>query len=101
MPALIFEADKIKSPVRKNYIAEILSKANPFVSTSIQVEQWAEMFSTVGIKTLDALHLAFSIEAKSDYFCTCDDRFLRRAKTIDTQQTKVVSPLELITELSQ
>ena len=100
-PALIFEADKIKSPVRKTYISEILSKANPFVSTSIQVEQWAETFSTVGIKTLDALHLAFSIEAKSDYFCTCDDRFLRRAKTIDTKQTKVVSPLELITELSQ
>lgn len=37
----------------------------------------------------------------TDYFCTCDDRFLKRAKEADTSQTKVVSPLELITELVQ
>jgi len=37
----------------------------------------------------------FTVQA-TNYFCTCDDRFLRRAKQMDTGKTKVVSPLELI-----
>lgn len=53
------------------------------------------------MKPLDALHLASAVIAKADYFCTCDDRFLKRAKEVDTGQTKVVSPLELITEVTQ
>jgi predicted nucleic acid-binding protein len=54
-----------------------------------------------GIKPIDALHLASAVAAKADYFCTCDDRFLKRAKPVDTGQTKVVSPLELIAEVTQ
>jgi predicted nucleic acid-binding protein len=53
-----------------------------------------------GIKPLDALHLASAVSAQADYFCTCDDRFLRRAKEAETGLVKVVSPLELVTEIS-
>jgi len=49
---------------------------------------------------LDALHLASAEEAEADYFCTCDDRFLKRAKTFNDLRTKVVTPLELIEELN-
>jgi predicted nucleic acid-binding protein len=59
------------------------------------------MFEAKGMKPLDALHLASAVIAKADYFCTCDDRFLKRAKEASTGQTKVVSPLELITEVTQ
>ena len=55
----------------------------------------------VELMTSDALHLASAVQAKADYFCTCDDRFLKRAKAVDTGQTKVVSPLELITVVTQ
>lgn len=99
--ALIFEAEPIAIPERKAYVLSILSKANLFLQTSKQVQKMAEVFVNSGIKPLDLLHLAFSVEAKADYFCTCDDKFLRRAKEADTLQTKVVSPLELITELTQ
>jgi len=98
---LIFETEQITLSARKAYVLAVLSKANLFLQTSKQVEERARAFVNSGIKPLDALHLAFSIEAKADYFCTCDDRFLRRAKEADSLQTKVVSPLELITELSQ
>jgi hypothetical protein len=47
------------------------------------------------------LSLASEVEAKADYFCTCGDRFLKRAKAVDTGQTKVVSPLELIMGVTQ
>ena len=31
-----------------------------------------------------------------DYFCTCDDRFLRRTKALPDLRTTVVTPIELI-----
>ncbi len=45
---------------------------------------------------MDSLHLAVAEKANVDYFCTCDDKFLRRAKAIPDLRTVVVSPLELI-----
>lgn len=98
--ALIFEAEQTTLPARKAYMLQVLSKANLFIPLNEQVEEQARVFVSLSIKPLDALHLAFSIEAQADYFCTCDDRFLKRAKEADTLQTKVVSPLELITELA-
>jgi predicted nucleic acid-binding protein len=61
----------------------------------------ARALPEAGIKPLDALHLVSAMEAQADHFCTCDDRLLRRAKTMNTTQTKVVSPLELIAEATQ
>lgn len=98
---LVFEAEQIPLSQRRTYILETLLKANSFVSSDGLVEERSQRFVDLGIKPLDALHLASSIEAKADYFCTCDDRFLRRAKEADTESTKVVSPLELITEITE
>ncbi|MCB0099092.1 MAG: hypothetical protein KDE46_25335, partial [Caldilineaceae bacterium] len=36
----------------------------------------------------------------ADYFCTCDDRLLRRAKTVSNLNIVVVTPLELVEELN-
>jgi predicted nucleic acid-binding protein len=99
--ALGFELERNPHPVRKEYALKVLSKAAVFVHTESQIEERARAFLEEGIKPVDALHLASAVEAKADYFCTCDDRFLKRAKAVDTGQTKVVSPLELITEVTQ
>jgi predicted nucleic acid-binding protein len=53
------------------------------------------------MKPLDALHLASAVEAKADFFCTCDDRLLKRAREAETGRTRVVSPPELVTEVSR
>jgi hypothetical protein len=47
------------------------------------------------------LHLATAEEAHADYFCTCDDRFLKKAKALEDMTIQVVSPLALIEELEQ
>lgn len=96
-----FELERNPNPVRKEYALKVLSKAAAFVKTDSHIEKRARAFLEEGIKPVDALHLASAVEAKADYFCTCDDRFLKRAKAVDTGQTKVVSPLELITEVTQ
>ena len=99
--ALGFELERNPHPVRKEYALKVLSNAAVFVHTESQIEERARTFLAEGIKPVDALHLASAVEAKADYFCTCDDRFLKRAKAVDTGQTKVVSPLELIMEVTQ
>jgi predicted nucleic acid-binding protein len=99
--ALVFEAGRNPHPVRKRYAAEVLSKAKIFVHTDSRVAERAQAFHEAGIQPLDALHLASAMEAQADYFCTCDDRLLRRAQGVDTSPTKVVSPLELIAEVTR
>jgi predicted nucleic acid-binding protein len=97
---LVFEVERNPHPVRKTYALEVLVKAKVSIHTDNQLEERARTFHAEGIKPLDALHLASAVEAKADYFCTCDDRFLKRAKAVDTGHTKVVSPLELIAEVT-
>lgn len=99
--ALMFEAERNPHPVRKRYALQVLSKAKLFIHTDSRLEERARALLEAGIKPLDALHLASAVEAKADYFCTCDDRFLKRAKVVNTLQTKVVSPLELIAEVAK
>jgi len=99
--ALRFEREKNPHPVRKDYAAVVLSNAAAFIATDQRVETRARQFEAAGMKPLDALHLASAVEAKADFFCTCDDRLLKRAREADTGRTRVVSPLELVTEVSR
>jgi predicted nucleic acid-binding protein len=98
---LAFELARNPHPVRKTYALDVLAKATVSIQTDKHIEEHARTLQAEGIKPVDALHLASAVAAKADYFCTCDDRFLKRAKAVDTGHTKVVSPLELITEVAQ
>jgi len=77
----------------------ILKLAKEAVELTTEVEALARKLMASGLKTLDALHLASASTAKADYFCTCDDRFLRKAKTLNGLDTRVVLPTELVMEL--
>lgn len=94
--ALGYEVDHNPHPARKAFIQEALLQSKIVIQASDSVEQLARRYCAYGIKALDALHLACAVEARATYFCTCDDRFLRRAKQIGTGQTEVLAPLELI-----
>jgi len=98
---LLFEVERNPHPLRREYAQKVLANATTLVPADNQVEERARKFEAEGIKPVDALHLASAVVANADYFCTCDDRFLKRAKAVDTGQTKVLSPLELITEVTQ
>ena len=52
---------------------------------------------SLGLKGRDALHLAAAENARVNYFVTCDDKLLRRARRIGST-VRVVSPLELSEE---
>ena len=47
---------------------------------------------------MDAVHLALASTAKVDFFATCDDRLLRKAKTEAGLDCKALSVLALVSE---
>ena len=99
--ALTFEIERNPNPTRREYALEILTKAKHWATLDETIEKRARTLNTTGIKPLDALHLASSEAAEVDYFCTCDDKLLRRARSLKDLQVKVVSPLELIGEIEK
>lgn len=99
--ALIYEINRNPNIARQGYALEVLAKAGTFVKLNDQVEQRARELIAGGVRPLDALHLASAEVAQADYFCTCDDRLLKIAKTIQALKMKVVSPVEAIGEIEK
>ncbi len=97
--ALEYEAARNPHPVRKAHTDEILVRAVRVIRLSDEIEQRAWVYNRAGLKPLDALHLACAVQAGADYFCTCDDQLLRRARSAHTGSPKVVTPVELIGEI--
>ena len=96
---LELETSQTALAIRREHCEQILSQASIVVAVDENIAKRAAVFTSHGIKAKDALHLAAAESADADYFCTCDDRFLRRAKQIRDLKTNAVSPLELIGEL--
>ncbi len=94
----VLELETQRNPLalRREHGEQVLAQATSIVIVDAQIEQRSLHFVQLGIKIMDALHLAAAEAAGADYFCTCDDRFLRRAKTVAGLQTSVVSLLALI-----
>jgi predicted nucleic acid-binding protein len=99
--ALLFEIHRNQNPIRRQFALKILSKATQFVEITEQIEKRACELVEQEIKPIDALHLALAEHAEADYFCTCDDRLSRRAKSLENLLTNVVFPTELILEIEK
>ena len=94
-----FEINRNPHPTRKKYALNVVGKAALHVTATDSIKEQVQKLNTIGIKPLDALHLASAIEANCAYFCTCDDRFYKKAKLVDTGSMTIVTPLELVAEL--
>lgn len=82
--------------MRREHGEQVLRRATATLRVDEGIENRASEFTRRGLAAMDSLHLAVAEKASVDYFCTCDDKFLRRAKAIPDLRTVVVSPLELI-----
>ena len=99
--ALMYETERNPLPMRREHALAVLSKARNHIKLSDEAEERAKRLVALGFKPLDALHLALAEAGRVDYFCTCDDRLLRKAKKVGDLQVKVVSPLELVEEIEK
>jgi predicted nucleic acid-binding protein len=98
--ALQFEIGCIPDGQRQARAQEMLALARDFIKLNDAIESGAAEFVEAGLRPVDALHLSSACEAKADFFCTCDDKLLKKAKKLKGLTIKVVSPLELIAELT-
>ena len=95
----LLEINQIPDHLRKGDALKIIKLAKQHIELTYEIEILAKEFETYGIKTLDALHLAFASVSKVDYFCTCDDKFMKKSKLLKNLNIKVASPTELVMEL--
>jgi len=98
--ALEFEIQRIPDVERRSRAKEMLKLARPTLKLDADVQAYAGEFSLLGIKPMDSLHLAFASWTSADFFCTCDDKLLKQVKKLASLNTTVVSPLQLIAEVT-
>ena len=94
-----------------SYILDFENNANPFLERQIEIQRWKKLscsftnetpeilaqmkqLMTLGLKPVDALHVACAIDLKCDYFLTVDKGILKKADKIAS--TTVTSPISLI-----
>ena len=99
--ALLYEGEQGTLPVRKEHTLSVLAKAkNVLVVTEKDKSRAAEIMQ-VGVKPLDALHIALAESGNADYFCTCDDKLMRNIKKVKDLAVKVVNPVDLVQEIEK
>ena len=98
--ALRVEFGRVRNRSRSDFAAATLVLASRDVRASQAVRALARMYGRGGVKPFDALHLASAVEGGADYFCSTDDRLLKKAAAANTRDTRVVDPLELAAALS-
>lgn len=99
--ALEYEMRRIPDEQRRNEVAAILALSKEYAEVTDEAEKLAESFENRGIHPMDAVHLALASTAKVNFFTTCDDRLLRKAKAESGLDCKVVSALALVSEVLQ
>ena len=96
---LLFETRRNPRAERRAYAMDVLDKASAFIEMSASIRERSAELERDGLKPLDALHLATAEAAEVDYFCTTDDKLLKRGKVAARKGVRVVSPIALIEEL--
>lgn len=84
---------------RRNEIARWAIFATARVAIDPQISNRAHELEAVGLRRLDAAHLACAEVAVCDRFLTCDDQLTRKARTVK-MGTAVQNPTEYIAEQS-
>jgi predicted nucleic acid-binding protein len=98
---LFYEAEKISNTFRREFTLDILNKHSELILLNDEIGKRSKIFTNFGIRAVDALHLASAEMLKADFFCTCDDIFLKKAQRIESLGIRVVSILELLQEMEQ
>ena len=97
---LDYECGNIPSPIRKRQIVEFIHRyAKIYVSHKGDEEiakKAAEIMAT-NVKEYDAYHVASAIYAGCDCFISVDYRLLK----YQTNEIKMVSPIEFVTEMEE
>ena len=108
--------EKIKSghlALGWSYILDFENNANPFLERQVEIQRWKEVadsfvneteeilikmneLTAIGLKPLDALHVACAVSLQCRYFLTVDKDILK--KTTECSEIKITNPVNFIIE---
>ncbi len=88
---LTYENSRNPYSERQQFVSSVLQKARVIQTLNAGLAVKAGKMEDMGIKGIDALHLACAEKLNADYFVTCDHRIIRRYAG---STVKVVSPGE-------
>lgn len=91
---LLVETENNPHPRRRAFAYDVLSLATHIIEVTASVEKKAREYSQLGIGAVDAVHLAAAVHGHADVLSTTDDVFHRRANQANTQNTRVLTPVE-------
>ena len=86
-------------PQRREAIAAWFTMAAIDIEATSAVEQKAESVGKIGLKAMDALHVASALEGKADFFLTTDRTIVRKLKS--DHRIRVMDPIDFIRELER
>ncbi|MFP4100407.1 PIN domain-containing protein [Coleofasciculus sp.] len=81
---------------RANAVNLWLSLSKTYQKLTPEIRLRAKALEKMGVKPLDALHIASAEASRSDYFLSCDKRLINRCQALDL---KVMNPTYFITEV--
>jgi predicted nucleic acid-binding protein len=98
---LALEVQRTSQPERRAFVEAVIEGATEFVSLDDVIRDRGNQLEKRGFRAFDALHLASAESSGADFFCTCDDRVLKKAAKQKDLRVRVVSPLQLAEEISR
>ncbi|OGP76972.1 MAG: hypothetical protein A2V86_03290 [Deltaproteobacteria bacterium RBG_16_49_23] len=94
---LLYENSQNPFANRKERVSSFLDIASKIITVSDKVKMKAVSLEHAGIEPIDALHLACAEAGGAEYFVTCDDNIIKKArKDQDMVQIAICGPLEFI-----
>jgi predicted nucleic acid-binding protein len=97
----ILDTENSRNPhtERQREISRWKTLAQIQVAPKVEIPVVARSLEAMGLKPLDALHVACAIEAKAAYFLTVDKGILRRALMIP--QVAIITPIDFLGVLQE
>ena len=96
-----YEAHRIDEEARREEVRAVLALADTMLRVTDDVEAHSLRLEQDGIASMDAVHLTLASAAGADYFCTCDDRLLHKARAAPGLACGVISLLNLVHEVTK
>ncbi len=96
---LAYENSLSPFPDRKEQIVSYMALASRTIKMSDTIRKRATVFEQAGFDSLDAMHIACAESGGAEYFITCDDAVIKKArKDRKSVSLSVCGPLEFLLE---
>ena len=86
---------KVENQIR---ISNLLEISSGYISFDEQIVNRALEHENMGISGMDALHVACAEKGKVDFFVTCDDRLIKKLKSMKNLGVTCCSLVEFVTQ---